>query len=158
MADKAGWCRKTARASTGQIHRNIHHILLFQLIQWYMMLLWHFPAFESTPMSTRLYTEWMIPPKCILEFCTNTFSELSKQCRPLSRCIVYAFCTSWLSKWVREWQRERRKDKEGARRERKRERESLPLQKTSALQTAQADFPFCQHFSLRAEQIAKGTT
>lgn len=49
------------------------------------------PAFESTQMSTRLYTEWMIPPKCILEFCTNTFSELSKQCRPLSRCIVYAF-------------------------------------------------------------------
>lgn len=53
------------------------------------------PAFESAPMSTRLYMEWMIPPKCILEFCTNTFSELSKQCRPLSRCIVYAFFFSF---------------------------------------------------------------
>lgn len=50
------------------------------------------PALESTPVSKWLYTEWMIPSKCILEFCTNTFPMLSKQCRPLSRCIVYAFC------------------------------------------------------------------
>lgn len=108
------------------------------------------PAFECTPMSTRLYTEWMIPPKCILEFCTNTFSELSKQCRPLSRCIVYAFCAPWLG-----WASEREKEKEGGE---KRERDSLLLQKTSALWTTLADFPFCQHFSLGAEQIAKGTT
>lgn len=62
------------------------------------------PASESNPMSTRLYTEWVIPPKCILEFCTNTFSELSKQCGPLSRCIVYAFFQSVarISKWGRE--------------------------------------------------------
>ena len=97
------------------------------------------PAFESTPMSEWLYTEWMIPPKCILEFCTNTFSELSKQCRPLSRCIVYAFCAVWLSECVREQQRERErerereKDKEGERergregeRERGRERGRQP--------------------------------
>lgn len=87
------------------------------------------PAFESTPMSTRLNTEWMIPPKCILEFCTNTFSELSKQCRPLSRCIAYAFCAWWLGKWVREQQRERQKDKEGERRGRERERESASFSK-----------------------------
>lgn len=49
------------------------------------------PAFEWAPVSTTVYIEWMIPPKCILEFCTNTFSELSKQCRPLSRCIVCVF-------------------------------------------------------------------
>lgn len=68
------------------------------------------PAFECTPMSTRLYTEWRIPPKCILEFRTNTFSELSKQCRPLSRCIVYAFCAPWLG-WASERRGERLQDK-----------------------------------------------
>lgn len=87
------------------------------------------PAFESAPMSTRLYTEWMIPPKCILEFCTNTFSELSKQCRPLSRCIVYAFffffffLAPWLG-WVSEWESsEVSNRKRNRRRQRDRERE-----------------------------------
>lgn len=112
------------------------------------------PAFESTPMSTRLYTQWMIPPKCILEFCTNTFSELSKQCGPLSRCIVYAFWAPWLG-WASE--RESSKEREGeTKKERERERDFL--QNTSVLWAALADFPFSQHFSLHAEQIAKGTT
>lgn len=108
------------------------------------------PAFESAPMSTRLYMEWMIPPKCILEFCTNTFSELSKQCRPLSRCIVYAFfflfnSVAGMSKWVREQWSEQQQEEQTAR-ERERDRDSLPHQKTSAPWTARVDFPFRQHF------------
>lgn len=70
-------------------------------------------ALVSAPLSTRLYTEWMIPPKCILEFCTNTFSVLSKQCSPLSRYIGYAFLclVAWMCKRVKE----RWKDKEAER-------------------------------------------
>lgn len=83
-------------------------------------------ALESAPMSTMLYTEWMILPKCILEFCTNTFSVLSKQCSPLSRYIGYAFLclVAWMCKRVKE----RWKNKEA-------ERESGVLlpQKTSVL-------------------------
>lgn len=89
------------------------------------------PAFESTPMSTRLYREWMIPPKCILEFCTNTFSELSKRCRPLSRCIVYAFCfTLWLG-----WASERGSTKEKDRKTKKQreEREAASFSKIHQL-------------------------
>ncbi len=117
------------------------------------------PASESPPMSARLYTEWMIPPKCILEFCTNTFSELSKQCRPLSRCIVYAFFSIlWLG-WASKQESSEERDKQRRERERERERKRLLLQKTSALWTAQAHFAFRQHFPLlRAERIAKGTT
>lgn len=95
------------------------------------------PAFESAPMSTRLYTEWMIPPKCILEFCTNTFSELSKQCRPLSRCIVYAFFFSsvaGMSKWVREqWSEQQKREQTATERPRERERETPSLAKRHQL-------------------------
>lgn len=109
------------------------------------------PAFESAPMSTKLYTEWMIPPKCILEFRTNTFSELSKQCSPLSRYIVYAFlhAVAWMRKWVKEiWKDQEEEEREGG----------SPSRKDISSVNSTATFPFRQHFSLRAEQIAKGTT
>lgn len=125
-AEILGEAERLLVESTG-LFPSDHHILLFQLIPWYMMLLWHFPLLlRAPPMSTRLYTEWMIPPKCILEFCTNTFSELSKQCGPLSRCIVYAFFRSvaGMSKWARERHREGQRGRETREWRRERERES----------------------------------
>lgn len=54
VADRTGWCRNTGRgrAATGWLDWFVpsnHHILLFQLKQWYMMLLWHFACFWEEP-------------------------------------------------------------------------------------------------------------
>ncbi len=144
MADKAGWCRKTGRgrAATGRIYCTglFQAIITSSYSKWYSDIWCCYdtsPAFESTPMSTRLYTEWMIPPKCILEFCTNTFSELSKQCRPLSRCIVYAFFRSvaGMCKWARESskERDRKTKKQREEREKEREREAASFSKRHQL-------------------------
>lgn len=44
------WERQSSHWSNVLVcSNNTHRILLFQLIQWYMMLLWHFPCFWEHP-------------------------------------------------------------------------------------------------------------
>lgn len=43
------WGRRITGRIDWFVPSNTHHILLFQLVQWYMMLLWHFPCFWEHP-------------------------------------------------------------------------------------------------------------
>lgn len=62
---QTGWCRNIRWAATGQIYwfvqSNTHHSLLFQLIQWSMILLWHFSCFWEHPnVNKALQSEWFL--------------------------------------------------------------------------------------------------